>query len=95
LGNLCGGDSPKETAPGIIQMQMAWVVCHGDKHIPERRFRASPDYKDRTKMSGFRYCFVETKIKLFVLDRTFLSGLEVSCKRSTDGVGPSYFYDGT
>jgi hypothetical protein len=33
--------------------------------------------------------------KLFVLDRTFLSGLEVSCKRSTDGVGPSYFYDGT
>ena len=59
LGNLCGGDSPKETAPGVIQMQMAWVVCHGHKHIPERRFRAIADCKTGQKCPVFRYCSVE------------------------------------
>jgi hypothetical protein len=35
LGDLCGGDSPKETAPAVTQVQMGSVVCHGHKHISD------------------------------------------------------------
>jgi hypothetical protein len=77
LGNLCGGDSPKETAPGVIQMEMAWVDCMATSISLKDGLRLSQTAKAGQKCPGFRYCFVETKEAIrFGRDGGFLQKIE-------------------